>query len=289
MTLIHTQPLTQLTVYPYARPDAIARLRVVCEGLRYNLVVDSILDGNTPGWIFVDDADAPHSVLLWNRQDALLIAGAADNAAFNAAVSDVIARRVIPDAKRRYIPELTLFYDRKDWQSMHKMILQGLSPVLAARRYYKSHHLNIDWRTQLPAGCEIRCIDATFLTEQEYPNIEHVEGWINSFWRSHQEFTEKSLGYALLTKDTDHRLIVASWCLAVYVSGASFELGLATHPDFRRQGFATLVAAAGVDHCLAHGYAPHWHCWEDNAASIATAEKVGFGEPVGYRVYRFEI
>jgi len=36
---------------PLDRSD-YARVRPVFEGLRYNLVVDSVLDGNTPGWVY---------------------------------------------------------------------------------------------------------------------------------------------------------------------------------------------------------------------------------------------
>ena len=51
------------------------RLRALFEGLRFNLVVDSILAGNTPAWAFADSLAAPRVGLLWDRQDGVLLAG----------------------------------------------------------------------------------------------------------------------------------------------------------------------------------------------------------------------
>jgi hypothetical protein len=48
-----------------------------------------------------------------------------------------------------------------------------------------------------------------------------------------------------------------------------------------------LVTAAGVEHCLAHNVTPSWHCWDNNAASIGVAEKVGFQQVKTYTVRRF--
>jgi GNAT superfamily N-acetyltransferase len=55
------------------------------------------------------------------------------------------------------------------------------------------------------------------------------------------------------------------------------HISIYTREGYRKQGFATLVASATVEHCLAHGIDQiGWHCWDSNIASAATAEKVGF-------------
>lgn len=107
---------------------------------------------------------------------------------------------------------------------------------------------------------------------------------MDSFWHNHRDFADTSFGFAL-TNET----IVASWCLGVFCSGSHIELGLATVPVYQRQGYATAVAARCVAYCAKHGLTPHWHCWEDNVASWRTAEKIGFGNPTPYTVYRIRI
>ena len=49
------------------------------------------------------------------------------------------------------------------------------------------------------------------------------------------------------------------------------------------------LSVACVAHCVERGYIPHWHCWEDNLASMAVADKVGFERPERYSTYRFGI
>lgn len=268
---------------------AYDRVLPLFEPLRYNLVVDSIVAGHTPAWVFVNRAGAPSAALMWNRQDAMLIAGDPHDVAFRRAIGDVIATEIIPDARRRYIPELTLHYDCDAWLDNQGALLGDRTAETAERRYYRFNRPRVDWRAGLPAGFDVQRIDEPLLSDPALGNVEHVAGWIDSYWRSYRKFVETSFGYCLVRKSDDGLSEITSWCLAVYASNGNFELGLATMPDHRRHGHATLVAAAAVEYCAAQKYTPHWHCWSSNAASIATAERVGFTDPTSYDVLRFEI
>jgi GNAT superfamily N-acetyltransferase len=270
-------------------PEAYERVRPLFAALRYNLVVDSMIDGHTPAWVFVDRADAPRSALMWNRQDAMLVAGDAASPAFNRAAHTVITTQIIPDARERYIPELSLHYDGAAWQAQADVVLRGLKPAPAGRLCYHFDRLKVDWRSRMAPGLTMRRIDLALLAHEALPNVEHVRGWVASFWRPLEDFVEHSFGYALLKTLPEGGQQVVSWCLAVYVSGANYELGLATMPDHRRQGYATLVAAAGVEQAVAREAVPHWHCWADNAGSRATAERVGFGAATPYSVFRIAL
>lgn len=267
-------------------PHAYDRVRPLFAALRYNLVVDSMIDGHTPTWVFVDRPDAPRSALMWNRQDAMLVAGDAVSPAFNRAAHTVITTQIIPDARNRYIPDLSLHYDGDAWLAQADVVLQGLAPAPAGRLCYHFDRLKVDWRARMAPGLTMRRIDVDLLEDRALTNVEPVVGWVRSFWRSYEDFVEHSFGYALLKALPDGGTCVVSWCLAVYASGANYELGLATMPEHRRQGYATLVAAAGVEQALAREAVPHWHCWADNAGSRATAARIGFGDPTPYTVFR---
>lgn len=259
-------------------------LRRLVEPLRYNLVIGSILDGHTPAWVYVDNPEHPRRAWLWNRQDAMHLVGPPNQASFNRALAELIRERVIPDARRRYIPQLTLHYAPEKWEQQIDVILEGLRPEKATRRYYRFDQLRVDWRAGLPAGCQVRRMDLKFLTSSNLANLHEVVGWVRSFWPSPQAFVETGVGFCLLEGES-----VASWCLSVYVSGRNVELGLATTPACRGRGYATLTATACLEHCQAQHLAPHWHCWEDNLPSIAIAERVGFTQPVRYPVFKFAL
>jgi len=53
-----------------------------------------------------------------------------------------------------------------------------------------------------------------------------------------------------------------SWGLMVSVSCTVFELGLATRPNYRSHGYATLAAVVCGEHSVGSGLTPHWHCDE---------------------------
>ncbi|MBN1955157.1 MAG: GNAT family N-acetyltransferase [Anaerolineae bacterium] len=264
--------------------DRYERVRPLFTGLRYNLVVDSILDGHTPAWVYADDAEAPRTAWLWNRMDAMLLAGHAGDRAVNRSLAALIRDRVIPDARRRHIPALSLHYHPDAWQAQAGVILEGLQPEQAPRRYYRFDRLRVDWRPRLPSGAEMRAIDEELLAGSHLHNVESVAGWVLSFWATPADFVRAGLGRCLLRGDE-----ILSWCLTVYASGRHRELGVATVPAHRGRGLATLAAAACVERCLEQGFTPHWHCWEENTASIALAGKLGFVDPIQYEVFRFAL
>lgn len=264
--------------------EAYETLRSLYQNLRFNLVVDSIIDGTTPAWVFVDQKPAPRSSLMWNKQDALLLAGYADNDAFNRLLGETLMQKIIPDARKRYIPAMSFYCDPNAWEAKLGTILKGRSVDKASRRFYQYDRLRFDWRRETPSGCEIRRIDESLLESKALENVDQVVGWVRSFWRSNQDFVKKGVGYCLVKEKT-----IASWCLSVYVSDANYEFGVATVPEYRRQGLATLAASACVGYCEENGLTPHWHCWDDHQGSIALAERIGFEKPKTYHAYKFEL
>jgi len=260
------------------------RVRPLFANLRDNLVVDSVLDGHTPGWVYAGDADAPRVAWLWNRMDAMLVAGDPGDNDTATRLATVIRDRAVPDARSRGIPELSLFYDGPAWEAQARALACPWQPELAWRRVYTFDRLRIDWRAGMPPGAHMLPIDRALLDDDGLENVGSVQGWVLSFWPSYAAFVETGFGFALRVGDT-----IASWCLTVYASGDRRELGLATTPVHRGHGFATLVAAATIDHAVGRGITPEWHCWDDNLPSIRVAEKVGFVEPERYTVFRFEI
>lgn len=259
--------------------DQYATLTNLFEPLRFNLVIDSIIDGNTPGWVFADRGTAPTSGLMWDRQDAVLAAGRPDDG-----LIATIQQEILPDARRRWIPELCFFMGDPAWEDRIRNILTGVEIERADRFYYRFGGLKINWQEALPDGFLMRRIDPFLLQNDTLFNAGEVAGWVSSFWATFEDFTRKGFGFCVLDAD-----MVVSWCLTVFASRDQRELGLATVPEYRGKGLATATAAACLAHCLTQGYNPHWHCWADNRPSQVVAEKVGFVDPIRYEVLRIKI
>jgi RimJ/RimL family protein N-acetyltransferase len=259
-------------------------IRYLYRNLRFNLVVDSIIDGNTPAWVFVDNKNKPQTAAIWNKQDAILLAGNDCNAKFNTAFGEQLFQRIIPDAQRRYIPEISLYIDPNSWENKFGVILNDQIAVKASRIYYEFAGLKVDWQMHIPLGCDIVRIDETLLGSDGLENTDQVVGWVRSYWRSNQDFVNTGFGYCTIRGKT-----ILSFCLSVYVSGSNYELGIATVPEHRRCGFAKITALACVEHCVENGLIPHWHCWDDNLGSIAVAEKIGFENPTVYDAYKLHL
>lgn len=265
-------------------PEQYAPLRTLFEPLRYNTVVDSVIDGNTPAWVIADDAERPTAALMWLRQDAMLVAGTPDDHAFNAALHSLLTTEVIPDARARGIPYLSLHYPDRDWEPpIEAEILRGLGAVKARRRTYRRGQLLGNWQRRVPAGWQMRRVDEALLAS-DLAHADQMAGWVRSFWATDADFAARGLGFCLANDAA-----VGSWCVSVFVSAPDYEIGVATAPEYQRHGFATLTATAFVEHCLKSHLTPRWHCWEDNRASQRVAEKVGFESPMRYDVYRFDL
>ncbi len=265
-------------------PNQYERARPLFAPLRYNLVVDSVLDGNTPAWVFADNAEHPQSSLIWDRQDAMLLSGSRWDPELGSDVAALLAERIVPDARSRGIPALSLHFAPDEWAPPLGRTLAPWQARMARRRFYRSAPgKTIDWRPRVPAGCSVRPIDVALLSGQ-LENADQVRGWVRSFWHSDQDFLRLGLGCCLLADDA-----VASWCLTVFASGQDRELGVATVEAYRQRGYAAIVASATLEELARTGYTPHWHCWEENYPSRALAGRVGFADPVTYSVYRFAI
>ncbi len=253
--------------------------------LNFNLVIRSVMEGHTPAWVFA--TPQRNAALIWDRQDAVLIAGQADEES-SAGLREVILQHILPDAQSRYIPELALFYTPA-WAEHLPRLLAKQNPQLTGRISFRLPTHFAPGELYPPQGFTLQRIDDSLLASH-LVNLDQVRGWIDSFWFSEADFLHTGFGYCALTGNT-----IAAWCLTVFAGGnsgalgASRELGLATIPEFRNRGLATLVASACLQHGLAHQMALHWHCWADNLPSIAVAKKIGFTVERAYQVYKIAI
>ena len=248
------------------------KVRPLFEPLEFNLTVIAVIEGTSPGRIYVDDIDDPRTAFMCSVEGYYL-AGHENNEAFNAALNRLIVEMVSAgDTMRENEQEMSLGIHPDTWEpKLDKLV--GRSPIKAVRRHYLCTKLKVvDWRDRVPHSFSVHRIDRKLLETPGLRILGHITDWMRANWGSIDDFMKRGFGFCML-----HGREVVSWCVADYASGDMCEIGIHTRPDHRRRGLATLTAAATVDYCFSHGFrSVGWHCDEGNLGSRGVAEKVGF-------------
>ncbi len=260
------------------------KVRRLFSPLVYHLTSAAVLDGNSPGKVFVDNSAAPRTAFMLSPEGCYL-AGDPDNDAFNRALNDAIYTGEVLEAG---VEAVFFVCHPESWAQQLAVVLAPRQPIEMPRRHYVCRGLKIDWRASVPDGFAVRRINSQLLNDAGLNIPAHVQSWMQNNWSSPAEFLEKGFGFVGLVIDA-HPMCgdeVVSWSLADCVSGDACEIGIHTARAFRRRGLATITAAAAVDYALSHGFSVvGWQCPEDNLGSIGTAEKVGFERERDYAMY----
>jgi RimJ/RimL family protein N-acetyltransferase len=246
----------------------------------YNVIIAAAIEGTTPGRVYVDHPTEPRSAFLCSVEGYFL-AGNPNNTAFNAALKQTILDTIFAGDTLR-AGDTELFVDCTPAAWIDRLAEIFPRPVLInPRQHYVCTALAFDWRAHLPDGFAVRRVDQALLDTPGLDLPEHMLDWMQTNWGSRAAFLARGFGFCTVH---DHR--VASWSIADCASGDTCEIGIHTHPDYRRRGLAAIAAAAAVDYALAHGYTSvGWHCNFDNHGSIRTAQKVGFVKERDYVHY----
>jgi GNAT superfamily N-acetyltransferase len=232
--------------------------------LTYHLSISAVLHGTMPGRVLADADRLPGTVLLSSPEGNYLASagpiGDAERSAGRALVQHLAGDE----------PGIELFAT-PDWEPHAASLVPGVHGARFPRRHYALSALAGAWHEHIPSSLALRPLDAAILARPDLQG-HHIRRWATGNWGSAEAFLTRGFGFALFDGSEP-----VSWCLADCAVDARCEIGIHTHPDYRRRGLATIVVAATVAHALAAGYDEvGWHCSEDNQGSQGVAEKVGF-------------
>lgn len=257
-------------------PSGAQRLRPLFAELDYHLAITAVLDGRSPGYIFTDDPAAPQVGLLWTQQRAYLAGNAADETT-RKAVASCLAQQLRADLEQRGAPAFMLAYTAA-WAAHGDGLLEGYFPMRGTRHVYE----RVPDLLEPPEmdGYTVQAVDGSILTRSDLSGREELLAEMQSERPSVADFLMKSFGYMAVRAEE-----IIGWCLSEYNTADRCELGIATAAPFRRRGVARATAVAAINRADAAGVRRiGWHCWEDNAPSIATARSLGFDLRTGYPV-----
>ncbi|MDD5935387.1 MAG: GNAT family N-acetyltransferase [Clostridiales bacterium] len=119
---------------------------------------------------------------------------------------------------------------------------------------------------QLPEGYQFARI-----TESIYEQMiatKWSEDNVNNF-KSASDFVNRGFGIVILQKD---KVVCAASSYTVYDRGVEVEI--ATDPEYRRQGLATMCGARFVLECIKENKVPNWDA--ANMMSVHIAKKLGY-------------
>ena len=265
------------------------------------LVIEAVIAGSFRATLWVDDASAPRTALLWDGSHGIYLVGPVARPAewrdllarevrpaahgfFKADVPDAVADAVFAghDLRRRD----RVFYAAHSLAPSARSDKSGWSPDLSgagavegtAHSAGAAHSASAErWtgdglRISEVAGCLDELADlanaADLLAEIEY------------MWPSVDAFRRDGFGFAAHDDST-----VAGWCTAEYVSPGRCGIGIETVAAFQRRGIATATARAFLARCATNGVTPHWDAWAANLPSVAVAERIGLTLVESYHVH----
>ncbi|MCA9935653.1 MAG: GNAT family N-acetyltransferase [Anaerolineales bacterium] len=232
------------------------------KGIEHNeSLVFSVIEGNSPGRVFVDRLDAPASVYLLHEGAFHFVGGSAVNDCFNQALVSLIFDDVLSSSEEQ---ELVLFAFSEIWRETLDALLSHHGAIRIRRKTFAFNPTGFqacgDWRGQIPEGFHIRHVDKK-LAEK------HV------VYRPLIEAGSQRFGTCLMKGDE-----IISVCQAVCVGGGKAEIDIHTEEIHQRQGYAFLTACAFIEECLQRNLTPSWSCWPEREASCVLAKKLGFEE-----------
>ena len=223
------------------------------------LSVFSVISGDKPGEVYVNDIDKPTAALI-QTSECNLIAGNPNDEAFNSEIS----------SKLDFWDQLTP--DSRDWMDK----IPAVHKNKFARKYKRRHYVIssdkfIECKETLRDGFVLEEVDIALLRQNSYENSEKVLNWLED-WGDDEKFKEYGVGYILRNSKT-----IVSYSLSDCRFGKKIAIGIHTDKRYRRNGYGKIVASAVIKECFVKGYEEiDWLCVDTNKGSIAMAEKLGF-------------
>lgn len=209
-------------------------------------IVHAVLEGNSPGKIFVDTPHSPTIALLY-AEDAFFYVVGDENSASTTEIVPLIFDHVLPQMKEQ---EVVLFSFSDSWRRKLDELLHAKGAIQIHRKMYKFNPKRFSPQSfVLPDGF----------------SLHGMEG----------QFTLASKRFGVRLMDGD---VLVSECSSVFVGGGEAEIDIHTNEKYQRHGFATLTTSVFIEACLAKNLTPNWACWPERQASQMLANKLGFEE-----------
>ncbi|NPD90701.1 MAG: GNAT family N-acetyltransferase [Asgard group archaeon] len=251
-------------IYEYPQ-EKRAELLPLFQGIEY---LDALALGvllSELGELFVDDLDKPKNAILIYEEMMIVV--------FGGSGEGETAKELFSKMPKR----AAFIFPNKKWE---ELIKENYGDKLRSQTRTKVSSANLDLKhirkikSNIPDGYEIVKINNEIIDMFEENTIKKI----NRFCGSVDKFRKDGFGFCALYDGK----IAAEISNGGISYKNSFEIDIETHPDHRRKGLATLLAAFMIEYSLENGLDPRWDAANKPSADLAF--KLGYTDPEEYEV-----
>lgn len=271
--------LTELKLEDYGR------VRPLLQGGRVNMEIRGVVAGNNPGWVFADDRCNPQTALVFSRgQSGFYFVGREDNPRFI---------EEIPATMEELRPRLAELGISEFEYSGASLAWGEKLPQIFANRDVQTFRQHVYTFPELKSARLPEANSGSYQAEELTPQLLSrvdidtcfAKRILLEWWDSLESFYASGAGCCVICARQ-----IAALCYTSFVGEeGEWELGVDTHPDFRRRGFAKMATLAMVRKCQENGVIPYWDCMATNIPSRRLAKGVGFSLAFTYPVFWFSL
>ncbi|MCP4709616.1 MAG: GNAT family N-acetyltransferase [Planctomycetes bacterium] len=251
----------------------------------YDVEVKSVIRGNNPGRVFVDDPENPQTAMIWaNGIEGFYLIGQEKNPKFNNHLDQYIERVIRPLAIESGLDWFEVSGNNPTWAIEIPKIFQNRQLTKSYQSVYRIKDLNsVPVSINSPeTGFQVLRLNRVIFDSDKIENIDFLVSKILLFWDSIDNFLDKGFGFYILANN-----LIVSLCFSAFVADNIQAIDIETQPEYRRKGLGRQVALKYMDYCRRQRLLPHWDCMKENIASALLAESIGFSKYFDYALFYF--
>ena len=230
----------------------------------------SVVNHVIPGSVYVNDMMSPSSGFLRIGAGDYYVFGQGNDEVFNNFIYRYFVENVYGKEKR-----FTVFTPSTDWETVFDETFKTYVKKMT-RSKYRFLSSKVHSTHSLSNLYELKDFNADSLRKSENFN----ESYIVEYWGSESNFLKNGLGVCLI-----HKGKIIAECVSIFHSGTIAEIDIVTNSNYRGQGLGKIVGQTFINKCLEKNVMPAWDCDNNNKASKALANKLGFSNEEDYALY----
>lgn len=244
-------------------------------------VFQSIIEGNTPGEIYLNSLINPELYVVFDKGNFVLYVGGDTTAyeEYNRCIKYIKEYILTEELKKEFYGYIKISYTSDLWKNALLDAFNDLKVHQDRRALYKYDIANIHYKTPENLSYEIKSINEELLRDSSLESFELLKEEILGMWGSTEGFIKNGFGYCAV-----HGRKLISWCTAELVSKDHCGIGIETIETEQKKGVGAVLAANFLKECAIRNLIPYWDSWTRNLGSVKIAEKVGF-----YKVEEYDV
>jgi hypothetical protein len=258
-----------------------SRLKDIYKSYAHSFVFDSIIEGNTPAQIFVDDAE-DISIFLICEGHCVYFGGEVEDKDKYKETINFFKENYLSESRRKELGVVKINYYTEAWE---KELLEGLNEFncnLYDRSLFKQD-LKYVKAVRNDDNVIVKRIDNEVVKNAPLGNLNCLIDEVMGMWGSVDNFIKSGFGYCAIMDGN-----IISWCTAEYVSKNYCGIGIETIEEYKTKGVATMISNEFLKECLTSNITPYWDSWKRNIPSVRVAEKNNFQKVCDYKIVLIE-